>query len=397
MMNKELFLKENCPDRHGTSCSKWDILPTKFGETDLVSMWVADMDFKVPEAVIETLREKVDFGIFGYTLTPDSYYDAFIKWEKEQHGWEIQKEWIRFTPGVVTGLFWFVHMCTKPGDSVILHMPVYYPFHAAIKDTDRNLVFSELVNTNGHYTIDFDDFEKKIVDNDVKLYIMSSPHNPVGRVWTEEELTRILEICRKHNVIVLSDEIHHDLIIGDRPHIPTATIGGGKYYDMVVTMTAPSKTFNLAGMKNSFVIIPDEKMRAEFDKLAVNLHETFGASLGYFAAEAAYNHGREWLDTVIDIIRDNYHYVAQRIEKDLPKAVLTPLEGTYLAWLDLSGYVGKATKDEMKDFVQTKARLAVDYGSEFGDGGLGFIRLNLATHPDYVRKAMDGLVAAANN
>lgn len=396
-MNKEQFLKDNCPDRHGTNCSKWDILSTKYGDPDLISMWVADMDFKAPAEVTEALRKKVDFGIYGYSLTPDSYYNSFINWEKEQHGWEVNRSWIRFAPGVVTGIFWCMHMLTQPGDGVIINMPVYYPFHHAIEDIGRKLVNNQLINTNGSYTIDFDDFEKKIIDNHVKVYILCSPHNPVGRVWAEEELRTLLEICQRHHVTVISDEIHHDLIIGERPHIPTASIDSGKYSDIIITLTAASKTFNLAGMKNSFIIIPGKTLRNKFDRLVVNLHEDTGNMLGYYAVDAAYTYGKDWLDMVISIIRDNYNYAADRLKKELPKAVLSPLEGTYLAWLDLSGYLGKAGEDDMKEFVQEKARLAIDYGQWFGQGGEGFIRLNLATSPAWVEKAIDGLVNASKS
>ncbi len=394
-MNKETFIRENCPDRRGTNCSKWDILSSKYGDPDLISMWVADMDFKAPEEVTRALRKKTDFGIYGYSLTPDGYYRSFIRWEKERHGWDVNRDWIRFAPGVVTGIFWCIHMLTNPGDAVIIHMPVYYPFHHAVEDTGRRLIYSELVNTKGVYTIDFQDFEKKIVDNKVKVFILCSPHNPVGRVWTEEELETMLAICKAHHVTVISDEIHHDLIIGSRPHIPTATVKNGGYSDLIITLTSASKTFNLAGMKNSFVIIPGETLRKKFDALVLNLHEDTGNMLGYYAVEAAYTYGRQWLDTVLSVIRDNYEYIRNRIQNELPLAVLSPLEGTYLAWLDLSGYLGKADENGMKHFVQEKARLAVDYGQWFGAGGNGFIRLNLATSPLWVKKAVDGLVLAS--
>ncbi len=394
-MNKETFIRENCPDRRGTNCSKWDILSSKYGDPDLISMWVADMDFKAPEEVTRALRKKTDFGIYGYSLTPDGYYRSFIRWEKERHGWDVNRDWIRFAPGVVTGIFWCIHMLTNPGDAVIIHMPVYYPFHHAVEDTGRRLIYSELVNTKGVYTIDFQDFEKKIVDNKVKVFILCSPHNPVGRVWTEEELETMLAICKAHHVTVISDEIHHDLIIGSRPHIPTATVKNGGDSDLIITLTSASKTFNLAGMKNSFVIIPGETLRKKFDALVLNLHEDTGNMLGYYAVEAAYTYGRQWLDTVLSVIRDNYEYIRNRIQNELPLAVLSPLEGTYLAWLDLSGYLGKADENGMKHFVQEKARLAVDYGQWFGAGGNGFIRLNLATSPLWVKKAVDGLVLAS--
>ena len=396
-MDKNKFLKDNCPDRHGTNCSKWDILASKYGDDKLISMWVADMDFKVPKEVIEALREKIEFGIFGYSLTRDSYYEAFIEWEKKYHNLTIEKDWIRFAPGVVTGIYWCVNMLTNKGDSIIINMPVYYPFHNAVKDLGRNLISNKLINNNGIYTIDFDDFEKKIIDNKVKLYILCSPHNPVGRVWKEEELKKLLDICKRHNVIVISDEIHHDLIIADTVHTPSLSVSNGQYSDIVITLMAASKTFNLAGMKNSFVIIKDDVLRKKFDEHIVILHEDTGNMLGYYAVEAAYKYGRDWLDTVIEIIRDNYNYVKDRLHKELPKAVISPLEGTYLSWLDLSGYLGKVKENDMKEFVQEKARLAVDYGDWFGEGGEGFIRLNLATSPEWVKKAVDGLVYAASN
>ena len=233
------------------------------------------------------------------------------------------------------------------------------------------------------------------MDNKVKVFILCSPHNPVGRVWTEEELETMLAICKAHHVTVISDEIHHDLIIGSRPHIPTATVKNGGYSDLIITLTSASKTFNLAGMKNSFVIIPGETLRKKFDALVLNLHEDTGNMLGYYAVEAAYTCGRQGLDTLLSVICDNYEYIRNRIQNELPLAVLSPLEGTYLAWLDLSGYLGKADENGMKHFVQEKARLAVDYGQWFGAGGNGFIRLNLATSPLWVKKAVDGLVLAS--
>lgn len=393
-MDKRQFIEENCPERRGSDCSKWDNLGPNYGDPDLISMWVADMDFKAPKEVTEALRRKVDFGIYGYSLVRDSYYQSFINWEKRYHGWEIKREWIRFTPGVVTGMFWLMHVLTKPEDAVMVSMPVYYPFHHAVEDIGRKLVYSELVNQDGVYSIDFADFEKKVRDNRVKVYLLCSPHNPVGRVWTEQELEQLLEICRRHQVKVISDEIHHDLIIGDRPHVPAATVGQGRYTDLLITLTAPSKTFNLAGMKNSFLIISDEALRKQFDRLVLSLHEDMGNMFGYVAAEAAYTSGREWLETVLSIIRDNYNHLAGRLIKELPKAVLSPLEGTYLAWLDLSAYLGKAGEEGMKELVQNKARLAVDYGEWFGAGGKGFIRLNLAARPEWVEKAADGLVRA---
>lgn len=396
-MKKEEFLKENYVDRCGSGCYKWDILEEKYGEKDLVSMWVADMDFKAPKETIEAIQKKAEFGVFGYSLVSKEYYNSFIEWEKTQHNCEIEKEWIRFSPGVVTGIFWCVKMLTQENDSIIINMPVYYPFHDAIRNLGRKLISNELVNNNGIYSIDFEDFEKKIKENNVKLFILCSPHNPVGRVWTEEELEKLFVICEKYDVKIVSDEIHHDLLIGSNKHIPSFNVANGKYSNRIIMLTSASKTFNLAGMKNSFIIIKNKELLSEFDKFEKTVHEDTGNMLGYTAVEAAYKYGKNWYDMIMEIITDNYNYLKERIEKELPKAILSPLEGTYLAWLDLSNYVGKIEEKEMKEYVQTKAKIAVDYGNWFGDGGKGFIRLNLATSPELVKKAVDGLVKAFNN
>ncbi|HPX70398.1 MAG TPA: aminotransferase class I/II-fold pyridoxal phosphate-dependent enzyme, partial [Bacillota bacterium] len=253
-------------DRRGTSSAKWDGLEAIFGRDDLIAMWVADMDFATAEPVRKALADFVANVPFGYYRPPDSFYEAFIEWEKEKHGYEIRREWICTAPGVVSASYRVLLMSTRPGDGVIVLTPCYYPMLNAVKDNDRLLVMSDLVNEDGAYRIDYEQFENDIIDNNVTLFIMSSPHNPVSRVWTREELRNLMGICRKHGVLVISDEIHQDFVWGERKHIPTATVGD--YDDMLITMTALSKTFNLAACQNSFVIIPDEKMRARYKDFA---------------------------------------------------------------------------------------------------------------------------------
>lgn len=375
-------------DRVGTDCNKWDNMAERFGDNDLMALWVADMDFMVPECVRKAAREYADFGIYGYYKVPDAYYQNFIDWEEKYHHCHIEKQWLRFSPGVVSPINWYVNMKTQPGEGVIVLTPVYYPFLDAIRDNGRQLISCDLVRKDKVYHIDYADFEKKIVDNKVKLFILSSPHNPVGRVWKKEELEQLLAICRKHQVFVVADEIHHDLIMPGYEHTEILNIPG--YTDMMVVLTAGSKTFNLAGCKNSFVILPDEKLRQEYDDFLAALRIRGGNAFGYVAVAAAFGGGRPWLDSVIDIIHKNAQYVEETLAEKLPEAVVSPLEGTYLQWVDLGAYV---KPNETKTLIQDKCRLAVDYGEWFGGERFGsFIRLNLATSPENIKEAVSRIV-----
>lgn len=375
-------------ERKNTNCAKWDGLVNTFGEDGLLAMWVADMDFQVPQPVIDALSEYVQTGVFGYPITPASYLQAFIDWEQKYHDYEVQKEWIRFSPGVVSAFNWIIQFMTKPGDAVIVTTPVYYPFLNAVKNNNRKLIASDLAEENGAYTIDFADFEKKIIDEKVSLFILCSPHNPVGRVWKREELETLLNICRKHNVFVISDEIHHDLTYGEHNHIPSATIGN--YDDMLITLTAPSKTFNLAACQNSVIIIPDETLRDKWDTYVNQIRVTEGNSFGYVAAEAAYKEGRPWFEEVKEVIYGNYLYIKETLERALPEITVTPLEGTYLAWIDLKNYVNE---NDVVDFMQKKCKLAFDYGDWFGgDKYKTYVRMNLATSRENVEKAVESII-----
>ncbi|PIC84250.1 MalY/PatB family protein [Sporosarcina sp. P1] len=388
-MNKEEFLERYAIDRKGTNSLKWDKLEERFGDANLLAAWVADMEFKAPEQVIEAMKEKVDFGVFGYTYAPESYYKAFINWERERHGYEVKEEWMRFSTGVVTALYWFVNAFTKPKEAVIILSPVYYPFANAVKDTGRTLISSELINTEGVYTIDFEDFEKQIVDNDVKLFIHCTPHNPVGRVWTAEEAEKLLSICDRHDVLVVSDEIHHDMTFGDHTHIPSAIVAGGKFSKRVVTVTAASKTFNLAGLLTSQIIIENEALLEQFDTFVKTVNQTEVNMLGMTAAEAAYNHGADWLEGLREVVKSNERYAVEQFAEHAPKLIVTPLEGTYLLWIDLRAHI---QPDGVKEFVQDTCRLAIDYGEWFGENSKGFIRLNLGTKPHYIKQAVDSII-----
>ncbi len=381
------------PDRRGSCSTKWDGLEGLFGDKDLLSMWVADMDFKAPPAVGQALKQTAEYNVYGYYLPSDGYYDAFIDWERRRHGYEVRRDWLRYSTGVVSGIFWTVNFMTRPGDACMILSPCYYPFMDAVLHTGRTLVCCPLREEQGRYSIDFADFERRLVERQVKLFILCSPHNPVGRVWTREELHTIMELCRKHHVFVISDEIHQDIIPGPRPHVPTATVGD--YDDMMLTITAGSKTFNLAGAQNSYVIIPDPAIRARFDDYVKGIRVTRGSMFGYIAVEAAYRGGEEWLDTVLEAIRGNDHFCRDYLARRLPQAVVSPLEGTYLLWVDLAPYVPAG---EIQDFMLKEARIAVDYGDQFfapGHPADTHIRLNLATPRSNVERAMEQLASAA--
>lgn len=389
-MNAEEFQKRYCIDRRGTDCLKWDALGKRFGDTSLISMWVADMEFRTPEAVIEAMTERVKHGIFGYSYVPDSYYAAYLAWEKSRRNNVIDQKWVRFSNGVVVSLYWLVNAFTQPGDAVIVLTPVYYPFLNAAKDTGRKLITCDLKSDEGVYSIDYGKFEQSIVENKVKLFIQCSPHNPVGRVWTEEELATVLDICKRHHVLVVSDEIHQDIVTGEKKQIPAAMVKNAAYADNLITVAAPSKTFNLAGLLNSHVVIPNDDLRARYDAYAKTVNQIEVNIMGMVAAQAAYTHGADWLDGALKLIRKNYEYVRDALAKQAPKIVISSMEGTYLMWLDLRAYVDPANT---KDFVQNKCRLAVDYGQWFGENFGGFIRLNMATDPTYVKQAVDNLVS----
>ncbi len=371
-------------ERKGTGCSKWDGLEETFGADGLLPLWVADMDFRVDKHIRDALAAYMETGVYGYNTVPDSYYEAFIDWEKDRHGLAVRREWIRYSPGVVSGFNFALQVLTQPGDAVIVTTPVYYPFLHAVENNGRRLICSELVNRDGRYYIDFDDFERKVTENDVKAFILCSPHNPVSRVWSSDELKQILDICRRHDVAVISDEIHHDLTFAGAVHTPTLSVAEPD--DRIIMFTAASKTFNVAALRNSFVVIRNEVIRAAWDKFIAGLSISMGNPMGYIAAEAGYRHGGEWLSEVKDVIYGNYLYIKEAFAKHLPDVVMTPLEATYLAWADFSAYLNP---EEVQPFMQDKCRLAFDYGSWFGGDRSGsFIRINLATRRENIEEVV---------
>lgn len=374
-------------DRKGTHCEKWDGLGERFGREDLLALWVADMDFRVPQCVLEAEKDYLDTGVFGYYHPSEGYYQAFMDWEQERHGYSVQREWLRFSPGVVPAINWLIQIFTEPQDRVLVLTPVYYPFLHAVRDNERTLVACQLVHQDGQYSVDLAAFEAAIAENQVRMFIMSSPHNPVSRVWRREELSAMLDICKKHGVLVLSDEIHQDLTFDGHKHIPSAT--AGDYSHMVITLTAASKTFNLAGCQNAFVVLPDAKLRKEYDAFTKRIHIREGNPFGYIAVEAAYRGGKAWLQQVQEIIWNNYGYLREQLAIHLPKACVTPLEGTYLMWVDFAAYL---QPEEMERFFEETCGIAVDYGAWFEGDGQSHIRINLATSRENVEKAFSSIL-----
>ena len=377
-------------DRLGTDCNKWDGCEEKFGDEHLLPLWVADMDFEAPSCVKQALKEYVDFGVFGYYQIPNRYYEAFINWEKTYHDYDVKKEWIRFAPGVVPAFNWLIHILTNEQDGVLITPPVYYPFKDAVVNNNRTLVESPLMRLEDHYELDYEDFERKIKEQNVKLFIFCTPHNPVGRVWKKEEIVKVLDICKKYGVYVIADEIHQDIIMDGYQKVTAAATGN--YDEIMVTLTAATKTFNLAGCQNSIVVIPNESLRKRYDDYLTRLRITGGNAFGYIAVQSAYEGGRKWLDEVLNIIEENYHLMKSILEEKLPKVWIPKLEGTYLMWIDLGAYV---SADEIESVIQKDCGLAVDYGSWFGGEAYGtFIRVNLATRRENVELAAERIIAA---
>jgi cystathionine beta-lyase len=380
-------------DRKNTKCYKWDYNKEIFGKEDLLSMWVADTDFQAPQEVLEILRKRVDHGIFGYTGLTDSFYTSIINWMKNRFDWNIKKDWIVTTPGIVPAINFAVQTYTKKYDKILVQTPVYYPFFTSIENNDRELIISELKLLKDHYAMDFEDLETKVADN-IKMMILCSPHNPVSRVWKLGELQQLSELCLKYNVLLLSDEIHSDLILNGNKHIPIPTISK-KIANNSLTMFAPSKTFNVAGLSLSFVIIPNKNIRVKFQKTLLNLGLHGGNVFGIEALEASYRYGQKWLDELLIYIENNYTFVQQYLQNNIPKIKALPMEGTYLLWLDCRGM--DLTQKELVKFFINKAGLALNDGTKFGKGGEGFMRMNLGCPRKLIMQALNQMEIAVNS
>lgn len=378
-------------DRKNTSCLKYDFGMQRKGRTDLLPMWVADMDFSLPEEILADFHKRIDHGIFGYTDPDAEYYAALDRWFSVHHGYHIQPEWVTLGCGVVYGLATGVKAFTEPGDAVLIQQPVYYPFREVIEDNGRKFVNSQLHYENGKYTIDFTDFEQKIEDNNVKIFLLCSPHNPAGRVWTKEELTRMGDICLKHNVIILDDEIHCDFVYA--PHHFTSFLAlDEKYRNNLVVFNSPSKTFNVAGLQPGNIIIPDENLRKRYRKANAAAGYSQGSIMGQVAVKSCYTKGDEWVKELVEYIAGNIAWVRDFVKENFSKATFVEPEGTYLVWIDFSGY--GLSDDELEHLVTDEAKLWLDSGKIFGPATAQFEWFNMACPRSTVEKAFQQLKAA---
>jgi cystathionine beta-lyase len=375
-------------DRKGTASLKFDFGMQRMGRTDLLPLWVADMDFKLPDEIISDLRKRVDHGIFGYTDPCEEYHEAVYKWFKNRHGLEIKKDWTTVVPGVVYSIAMAIKAYTYEGDSVIIQEPVYYPFKETILLNKRKCINNQLVNRDGHYEIDFDDFEKKVKENNVKLFLLCSPHNPVGRVWKKEELKKLGDICLKYNVIIFSDEIHADFIYPGYKHISFLKLGE-KYIKNLVIGTSPSKTFNMAGLQVANILIPDKTLRDAFRRENEAAGYSQPNAMGLAATISCFRKGGEWVDELKEYLTGNLAFVRDYLEKNLPEVKLIEPEGTYLIWLDFS----EVTDDyhDLKHLVVDEAKLWLDGGIIFGKETALFERINIASPKVVIRTALDSL------
>lgn len=368
--------------RRGSNSYKWDSAK----ENNVLPMWVADMDFRTAPTIIEALAKRVQHGVFGYTKVPQAYFDAVTGWFGRRHNFIIRKEWILFTSGVVPALSAIIKALTKPGDKVIVQTPVYNCFFSSIRNNECEMVANELIYKDDTYSIDFDDLEQKAADPKAKLILLCSPHNPAGRVWTHEELQRIGEICLRNQVIVVSDEIHCDLVYPGHTHIPFASVCD-EFLQNSVTCTAPSKTFNLAGIQVANIIAADEDIRRMIDK-ALNINEV--CEINAFAVEAliaAYDGCEEWLEELKQYLYDNYTVLCSFFREYLPHLPVLPLEATYLVWVDCSAL--KQTSEEITRTLLEHEKLWVNEGTMYGAAGEGFIRINIATTRENLMKGLD--------
>ncbi|MGI5839823.1 MAG: MalY/PatB family protein [bacterium] len=384
-------------DRKNTGSTKWDMNEQLFGTDDVLDMWVADMDFPCPEPVVKAIQERAKHPVFGYTFPPASLYEAIVDRMKRYYNWEIKKEWIVYTTGIVSGVHSAVKAVSMPGDQIILQPPVYYPFYSAIKDNGCHVVANNLKFDGERYEMDFDNLESLFKPSTsfpvtvprIRGIILCHPHNPVGRVWTKDELTKLAEICGKNNCVVISDEIHCDLLMKGVKHYPTATLSKEIELNTITFMSA-SKTFNIAGLPASVGIIPDPVLRAKFT--AARAGQSGINIFGLVAMEAAFRYGDEYVEQLQEYIDANMKYFIDYVEKNIPPLKVVDPEGTYLGWVDMRGL--GLSDAELHEFMIKKAKLALDDGFIFGTGGSGFQRFNLACPRAVVQEALSRLEKA---
>lgn len=375
-------------DRTNTSCFKFDAREKIFGKADVIPMWVADMDFATPPFIIEKMSQRLKHPVFGYTFRDDEFSDAIRMWMSKRHGWSIDNQWISFAPGIVAGLYHAVQAFTNQGDKVLIQSPVYHPFYYAARQNGRRLVTNPLIQKDGKYSIDFNHFEDQIKKG-VKLFILCSPHNPVGRVWHKEELIQMAEICLKYNVLIVSDEIHADLIFHPHKHIPLATLSP-EIANQTITFNSASKTFNIAGLTTAYAIISNPQYLKTYNQQLEKNGTNHGNIFGFESLKAAYSpQGEEWLEQLLHYVKQSVDNVDQYLKKNLPKIKLIYPEGTYLLWIDFREL--GIPVDKLTSIIVNEAGLGFNSGEIFGPEGQGFQRMNIGCPHDLVNESLNRL------
>ncbi len=377
-------------DRSNTGAIKYEARETVFGTPDVMPMWVADMEFRSPDCIIKAMEQRLHHGIFGYTFRIDGFFSSIIYWLKKRHDWAVKKDWILFSPGVVPSINIAVQAFTAPGDKIIVQPPVYYPFFSAVKDNGREICYNPLQLVNGEYRMDIKGLEKQI-DKKVKMILLCSPQNPGGRVWTKDELQKLCAVCLKHDILIVSDEIHADLVFKGHQHTVTASLSND-IANNTITLMSPSKTFNLAGLSTAYAVIKNDTLRGQFNTVLSRLHVHHGNVFGNTALEAAYNEGENWLDELLVYLEQNISLVERFLEEHIPQIKMMRHEATYLLWLNCKDLdTGTMT---LKDFFIHKAKLGLSEGSIFGQEGKGFMRMNIGCPRDMVQTALNRLKKA---
>ena len=392
-MNTTEFTETYYIDRRGSHSRKWDGEYLKFSRTDLLPLWVADMDFMTPPCIQEAISNYVKNNPLGYTMTNPKYLEAVMSWYKRRHNCHITQDGLTSAPNVITGIMWCIGAFTKVNDAIAVLTPVYGAFDARANDANRHIVAVPLhrTMTNG-YTVDYDTFESAISQNDVKVFIHCNPHNPVGHVWTEEEMARLFSICKQHNVLIISDEIHQDLITGSTPFTSALSVSNGIYVNHVISLSSVSKSFNMASLHQAEVIIPNEALRHQYNAYKAQVYYTDADVIAETAITAAYTHpeAEAWLDDVRAVIRENYEYLCTELCSALPKLRISPMDGTYLTWIDFSAYV---RAEDMHNLFENQCRIAPSFGEWFGGESYAtFVRLNLATSLTNIKTAMHSII-----
>lgn len=380
-------------DRSNNFAAKWSEMDKKYGTNDLLPMWIADMDFKTAPCIIDALRDRLEQGIYGYTTRPASYNESIASWTDRRYGWNINPKWLIFSPGVIPTISILIQEMTKENDKIMIQEPVYSPFNSVVKQNKRNLVISPLIKLeDGNYVMDYEDIESKI--KDVEVFILCNPHNPVGRVWTKEELKKLGDICIRHNVLVISDEIHSDIIFKNHKHIPFGSISE-EFAQNSITCMAPTKTFNIAGLQTSQVILPNEEHYQILDNAFIRLDIRRNNAFSLVATEAAYNHGEDWLNEYLKYIEENMDFAINYINENIPSLKVRKPEGTYLLWVDFSE-TGLSDEEVAKALVY-KGKVALNSGESFGTGGKGYQRINLACPRVMVKDGLSRIKKAIMN